>query len=80
LAAAVRFVDDPRELEAGLLRDELDDERLVVADARLLPADDPLLLDDERLEPLDFLAPPRELPLLRRSAIWLPPDPCELVM
>jgi hypothetical protein len=37
---------------------ELDDERLA--------------LDDERLDPLDFLDLPPELPLLRRSAISVP--------
>jgi len=65
LAAALRFADEVPELEA--------DERLrALVDERLLPADDRLLLDEERLDPLDFLDLPPELPLLRRSAIVLP--------
>jgi hypothetical protein len=75
LAAAVRFADDPRELEDDdLARDELAVERLrdALEDERLLLADERPLLADERLDPPDFLDPPRELPLLRRSAIWYP--------
>jgi hypothetical protein len=48
-------------------------EPLLLADERPLAADERLLLADERLEPLDFFAPARELPLLRRSAMWSPP-------
>jgi hypothetical protein len=65
LAAALRFADEAPELDA--------DERLrALVDERLLPADDRLLLAEERLDPLDFLDLPPELPLLRRSAIVLP--------
>jgi hypothetical protein len=75
LAAALRLVAEPEldearvraELDADLLRDELDDDLL--ADERLEP-DERLPL--ERLDPLDRFDPPRELPLLRRSAIWHP--------
>jgi hypothetical protein len=61
LAAALRLADDERELEA--VERELADERLLLAEERLLP---------ERLDPLDFLDLPPELPLLRRSAICFP--------
>jgi hypothetical protein len=49
-----------------------DDDRGLLADERPLAADERLLLADDRLDPLAFFDPPRELPLLRRSAIWFP--------
>ncbi|HEV7846613.1 MAG TPA: hypothetical protein VGO83_10175 [Thermoleophilaceae bacterium] len=55
-----------REELAGLLREELEEDRLLLADERLPP---------ERLDPLDRFAPPPDLPLLRLSAICSPPDP-----
>jgi hypothetical protein len=68
LAAALRFGDDDRELDADDRElepeRELDEERLRELEdlERLLP---------ERLDPLDFFLPP-ELPLLRPSAICSP--------
>jgi hypothetical protein len=77
LAAAVRFDDE--ELDDARLR--VDDPLLLADDDRLLLADALLLLADERLDPPDFFDPPRELPLLRRSAISRSsPDSRQLVM
>ena len=59
---------------------ELEDARLEPDDERLEPDD--LLPDDrlalDRLDPLDFFDPPRELPLLRLAAIWFPSSSCFL--
>jgi hypothetical protein len=49
-----------------------DDDRGLLADERPLAADERLWLADDRLDPLAFFDPPREPPLLRRSAIWFP--------
>jgi hypothetical protein len=75
------LVDEP-ELDALLpLRDDADDERLLaerVLLARLPPEallPDDRLVDDRLLDELDELdrfEPPLALPVLRRSAIWLP--------
>jgi hypothetical protein len=71
LAAALRFADEERELDAE--ERELDDERPRELDEERLRLDAERLPEpDERLDPLDFLDLPPELPLLRRSAIWLP--------
>jgi len=82
---------DEERLEADDARLEPDDDRLEPDDDRLEPDDDRLEPDDllpdarlplDRLDPLDFLDPPRELPLLRRSAIWFPPRPatCDVTL
>jgi len=85
LAAALRLVADAPEEERvreelDAERFELEDERLDLEDERLEPDD--LLPDDrlalDRLDPLDFFDPPRELPLLRLAAIWFPSSSCFL--
>jgi hypothetical protein len=79
LAAARRFADDAPERdddevlrpdEPARLRDAPEEERLL--DDRELEPDLLLRLPDERLDALDFFAPPLDLPLLFRSAIWFP--------
>jgi hypothetical protein len=74
LAAALRFADEERELDAE--ERELDDERPRELDEERLRLDAERLPEpDERLDPLDFLDLPPELPLLRRSAICSPSSP-----